>query len=232
VRGQGITTDGESFYFSWNLGLTKTDLTGKNIRKQNLIAIPPTLLLKGCSHIGGISYYDGKIYCAIEDSKVFENLYLAVYDAKTLRLLQYKAVVLEDHEFGIPWCAADQDTGLVYSARRDRITTLNVYDPDTLERTDYLELEAPVHKVQGGEVRDGVLYLAVSREEQAIFAVRLATGQVRKVFGRFLGGAEGEGITILPMENGAFFHVLDVGENKVNVHLRSYAFDPASLVWD
>jgi len=25
--------------------------------------------------------------------------------------------------------------------------------------------------------------------------------------------------------------VLDVGANKVNVHLRAYAFDPASLAW-
>ena len=231
VRGQGVTTDGESFYFSWNFGLTKTDLTGKKILRQNLIAIPPALLLKGCSHIGGIGYYDGRIYCPIEDSSVFENLYIGVYDAKTLKLIQYKAVAPEDHAYGIPWCAVDPATGLVYSARRDQITTLNVYDPDTLELVDYLELDAPVHKVQGGEVYDGVLYLAVSREEQAIFAVKLSTGQVQKVFGRFLGGAEGEGITILPMAGGAFFHVLDVGENKVNVHLRSYAFDPASLQW-
>lgn len=231
VRGQGVTTDGQNFYFSWNLGLTKTDLTGKRTLRQNLIAIPPALLLQGCSHIGGISYHDGKIYCPIEDSQVFGHLYIAVYDAKTLRLLQYKAVPLEDHEFGIPWCAADPATGRVYSARRDHITTLNVYDPDTLELVDRFEIDAPVHKVQGGEVRDGVLYLAVSREEQAIFAVNLATGQVQKVFGRFLGGAEGEGITILPTADGAFFHVLDVGELGVNVHLRSYAFDPASLVW-
>ena len=231
VRGQGVTTDGEYFYFSWNYGLTKTDLSGVKVVKENLIAIPPALLLKGCKHIGGIGYYDGKLYCPIEDSKVFENLYIAVYDARTLKLIQYKAVPLEAHEFGIPWCAVDPGTGLVYSARRDNITELNIYDPGTLEMTGTLQLNAPVHKVQGGEVYDGVLYLSVSREEQAIFAVHLATGRVRKVFGRNLGGAEGEGMTILPTENGAFFHVLDVGANKVNVHLRAYAFDPASLVW-
>jgi len=232
VRGQGVTTDGEAFYFSWNYGITKTDLTGVNIVKLNLIAIPPALLLKGCSHIGGIGYYDGRIYCPIEDSKVFENLYIAVYDARTLKLIKYKAAALEDHEFGIPWCAVDPDTGFVYSARRDHITTLNRYDPDTLELVDYFEIDTPVHKVQGGEVHNGILYLTISREDQAIYAVNLSTGQVQKVFGRFLGGAEGEGITILPMENGAFFHALDVGENKVNVHLRSYSFDPESLIWE
>jgi len=231
VRGQGVTTDGESFYFSWNYGLTKTDLTGVKITRQNLIAIPPALLLKGCKHIGGIGYYGGRLYCPIEDSKVFENLYIAVYDAKTLKLIKYKAVPLEAHEFGIPWCAADPATGLLYSARRDHITTLNVYDAETLELVDHLQLDAPVHKVQGGEAHDGILYLSVSREEQAIFAIHLKSGRVQKVFGRFLGGAEGEGMTILPMDNGAFFHVLDVGAKKVNVHLRAYAFDPAGLQW-
>lgn len=231
LRGQGMTTDGDSFYFSWFLGLTKTELDGSTITKQNLIAIPPALLLKGCSHIGGISYYDGKIYCPIEDSKVFENLYLGSYDAKTLKLIDYKAVALEDHENGIPWCAADPATGKIYSARRDHITTLNIYDPDTLELTGYLKLDAPVHKVQGGEVHNGILYLAVSREEQAIFAVNLKTGQVQKVFGRFLGDAEGEGLTILPQSDGAFFHVLDVGALGVNVHLRAYGFDPGTLKW-
>ena len=231
VRGQGVTNDGKNLYFSWNFGLTKTDLSGTKILKQNLVAIPFELLLKGCSHIGGIGYYDGRIFCTMEDSKVFENLYIASFDAKNLKLIKYKAVPLEDHEFGIPWCAVDPATGYVYSARRDRITTLNIYDPDTLELIDYLELDAPVHKAQGGEVHDGVLYLSMQREEQAIYAIHLATGQVQKVFDRFLGGAEGEGMTILPMANGAFFHALDVGELGVNVHLRSYAFDPASLVW-
>ena len=231
VRGQGVTNDGENFYFSWNLGLTKTDLTGKKILRQNLIAIPPALLLKGCIHIGGISCYDGKIYCPIEDSKVFKNLYIAVFDAKTLKRIKYKAVPLEDHEFGIPWCAVDQETGLVYSARRDRITTLNIYDAETLDLVDRLQLDTPVHKVQGGEAHGGVLYLSMQREEQAIYAVNLSTGQVQKVFGRFLGGAEGEGMTILPREDGSFFHVLDVGKLGVNVHLRSYAFNPASLTW-
>jgi len=200
TRAQGITTDGEHLFFSENYGLVKTDLTGENIVKTNLIAIPPALLLKGCKHIGGITYYDGKIYCPIEDSKVFENLYIAVFDAETLKLVKYETVPLEAHEYGIPWCVADKATGLLYSARRDHITTINIYDSDTLELIDYLEIDMPIHKIQGGEVYGGVLYLSVSREGQSIFAVNLATGQVQKIFDRNLGEeVEGEGMTIIRM---------------------------------
>lgn len=236
VRGQGMTTDSEYFYYSGTFGLLKTELDGKEIVTSNLFAIPPELLLKGCRHIGGISYYNGKLYCPIEDSKVFENLYIAVYDAETLDLIHYAPVPLEKHEKGIPWCVVDKDTGLVYSARRDHITSLNIYDSNTLEFLYELPLDVKegesVHKIQGGEIHDGVLYLSASREQQAIFAIKLETGQAMKLIDRNLtDGTEGEGLTILQTENGAFFHVLDIGPLFLNVHLRSYAFDPATLEW-
>ncbi len=232
IRAQGITTDGEHFFFSENYGLIKTELNGLDIVAKNLIAIPKELLDLGCKHIGGISYYNGRVYVSIEDSKVFEHLYLAMFDAETLELIKYEAVPLEDHENGIPWVAVDKDTGILYSARRDHITTLNMYDAETLKPIDKFEIDAPVHKVQGAEIHNGVIYMSVSRDDQAIYAANLATGQVQKVISRNLAGeTEGEGMTILPTENGAFFHVLDIGDMRINVHLRSYAFDPDSLVW-
>ncbi len=233
IRAQGIADDEESYYFSWNFGLTKTSLDGRTIEAQNLIAIPPRLIAQGCVHIGGITYYDGKVYAPIEDSKVFEHLYIATYDSETLALIDTYPLPLENHENGVPWCAADPDKGVIYSARRDHITTLNVYDAETLALIDTIELSAPVHKVQGGQVYEGVLYLSVSRDEHAIFAVKLSTGEVQKVFDRnLLDGVEGEGMTILKTPDGAFFHVLDIGKDVVTVNLRNYAFDPASLQWN
>jgi len=229
VHAQGVTTDGEHLYFGWNFGVTKTDLTGKNIQKIRLI--PLALLRKGVDHIGGISYYDGKIYCAMEDSGSFENLYIGVYDAKTLKHIKHRAVPLEAHEYGIPWVAADRETGLLYSARRDQFTALNIYDAESLDLVGTLALNAPLPKIQGGEVHKGVLYVADGREAQAIYAINLATGQVQKLFDRYVPGGKGQGMTILPMANGAFFHVLDEDSPHVSIHLRSYAFDPASLSW-
>ncbi|HOO25288.1 MAG TPA: hypothetical protein PKW24_01600 [Clostridiales bacterium] len=231
-RSQGVTTDGEYYYFSSNFFLIKTELDAVTQVASNYFAIPPHLLAKGCKHIGGITYYDGKIYAPVEDSKVFENLYICVYDAKTLRYLFSKAVPLEYHENGIPWCAADPEKGLIYSAGRDHITSVNAYDAKTLNFVEKIDFEAPVHKVQGGEMYKGILYLSISRDDHAVFAVDLNRGKVRKAFSRnLLDGAEGEGMTILPRPDGSLFHVLDISESKLAVHFRHYDFNPDSIVW-
>lgn len=108
-RAQGVTTDGEYFYFSWNFGLLKTELDGRTTVVRNTFAIPPSLIAKGCKHIGGITYYNGMIYAPVEDSKVFENLYIMRFDALTLKLIDFFALPLEHHENGVPWCVADPD---------------------------------------------------------------------------------------------------------------------------
>lgn len=233
MRCQGITTDGNFYYFSMNYGLTKTELDGTTVVKQNLIAIPSELLKLGCKHIGGITYSDEKIYVTIEDSKVFENLYLAVFDANTLELIKYKAMPNEHHENGAPWCVADTENGYLYSARRDHIEELVVYDINTLEFIKTIKLSGTAHKIQGGEIYKGVLYLSASRQAQSIFAVKISTGEVQRVLDRNLvDGTEGEGMTIFPTPDGALFHVLDIGSIRVGTNLRHYAFDEDSIKWN
>ncbi|HZK39429.1 MAG TPA: hypothetical protein VFD23_04680 [Clostridia bacterium] len=232
LRAQGMANDGENFYFSGNFGLIKTDLDVLTVQKANYLAIPPKLLVVGCKHIGGITYYDGKIYAPIEDSKVFENLYICTYDAKTLKFIAAYPLPLEKHENGVPWCVADPDKGYIYSARRDHITSINVYDATTMEFVKTIELNAPVHKVQGGDMYRGVLYLSISRDDQAVFAIKLETGEVQKAFARNLAdGAEGEGMTILPTPDGALFHVQDLAKDFLAGHVRHYAFDVDSIDW-
>lgn len=231
-RGQGITTDGEHYYFSYNFGIMKTKLDAKTVVCQRAIAIPAKLLLKGCDHIGGISYANGYIYATTEDSKVFENLYMLKFDAETLECVDYKELPAQHHENGAPWCVADPEKNVVYSARRDHIEQINVYDAQTLAFKEVINLDAPVHKVQGGEMYNGILYLSVSRGSQSVFAVNLKTGEVLTAIERNLTeGSEGEGMTILPTADGALFHVLDIGSVRVGVHLRHYAFDTGSLKW-
>lgn len=233
VRAQGIANDGESFYFSSNFGLIKTALDGVTMQAANYLAIPPKLLLLGCKHIGGITYYDGKIYAPIEDSKVFENLYICTYDAETLKFIAAYPLPLDKHENGVPWCVADPGKGYIYSARRDHITSINVYDAETMAFIKTIELNAPVHKVQGGDMYRGILYLSISRDDQAVFAVNLETGEVQKAFARNLAdGAEGEGMTIIPTPDGALFHVQDLAKDYLAAHLRHYAFDVDSIDWE
>lgn len=232
LRAQGMTTDGEAFIFSSNYGLIRTELDAKTVIAQRIIAIPPALLALGCKHIGGITYYNGKIYAPIEDSKVFKNLYITTFDAKTLEHIESFALPVEEHENGVPWCVADPEKGVIYSAGRDHITKINVYDAETLEFLGSKQLETSVHKVQGGEMFEGILYLSVSREEQAVFALDIESGKVRKAFARNLvEGSEGEGMTILPFEDGSLFHVMDIAKIRLGTHLRHYDFDPAAIEW-
>lgn len=229
-HAQGITTDGEYYYFSSNTGLLKTELDAETVVKLNPLAIPAKLMLEGCNHLGGISYYNGKIYATTEDSGRFNHLYLIAYDSETLKAVNYKALPLEKHENGAPWCAVDKETGIVYSARRDRFEELNAYNADTLEYMYSVPVTGQPHKIQGGEIYNGILYCSASRQNQAVFAVELSSGKGKLLFERNLAdGAEGEGLTILPGEDGAFFRILDIPPLRLGVNLRSYAFDPETI---
>lgn len=229
-HAQGITTDGEYYYFSSNTGLLKTELDAETMVKLNPLAIPARLMLEGCDHLGGISYYNGKIYATTEDSGRFNHLYLIAYDCETLKAVNYKALPLEKHENGAPWCAVDKETGIVYSARRDRFEELNAYNADTLEYMYSVPVTGQPHKIQGGEIYNGILYCSASRQNQAVFAVELSSGKGKLLFERNLAdGAEGEGLTILPGEDGAFFRILDIPPLRLGVNLRSYAFNPESI---
>ena len=67
--GQGITTDGEYYYTSGSLtalsiaGLSKYDAETMELVARNFDAIPSEYRDNyGTDHIGGISYYNNKIY--------------------------------------------------------------------------------------------------------------------------------------------------------------------------
>jgi len=232
TRAQGVTNDGKSYYFSFNFGIIKTALDGVTMQATNYLAIPPKLLLLGDKHIGGITYYNGKIYAPIEDSKVFQHLYICTYDAATLKFIAAYALPLENQEFGVPWCVADPVNGYIYSARRDDVTTINCYDPETLQLVKTIEINTPISKIQGGDMYKGILYVSVSREDQGVYAVNLKTGEVKEAFARNLvDGTEGEGMTIVPTPDGALFHVQDLAKNNLGMHLRNYAFDVNSIDW-
>ncbi|NLA77513.1 MAG: glutaminyl-peptide cyclotransferase [Clostridiales bacterium] len=233
LRGQGVTNDGEHYIFSSNYGLTKTELDGMTVVKSDVVSIPQELLDLGCKHIGGISCANGVIYAPIEDSKVFQNLYIAKYDSDTLECLGYTALPLDKHARGVPWCVADAENGVVYSARCENIEELNVYDIDTLAFIKTIPVTKSIDNIQGGEMHDGVLYVSVSHELQSVYAINVATGEVQVAFDRnLIEGCEGEGMTILPTEDGALFHVLDISDVRIAVNFRHYDFDPASIEWE
>ena len=84
VSSLGVTHDGEYFYFSGNKNLGKADMESGEIFLINTNPIPEELQDKGCNHIGGLSYYNGYIYAAVEDGPDYLNSFIVLYDAESL----------------------------------------------------------------------------------------------------------------------------------------------------
>lgn len=224
-RGQGCTTDGEHFYFSGNFFLTKTTLDAGETLEKNIMAIPAPLLAKGCNHIGGISYHDGKIYAGVEDGSDYLNPYIVVYDAETLKYIEYFRMPWELHVDGIPWCAVDAPRGYLYTAEWSNAKQLNVFDLETMELVKTVPLSMELDRIQGAEMFDGKLYCSqdTKADGKKIFVVDPDTGEASLLFTRNVGAdTEAEGMTVLPTEDGPVFCVMDLGATRTNMIFRRY----------
>ena len=93
VMGQGITTDGEYYYTSGSLAAINTTALAKftvddmSMVKARLNPLPDICEKRGNNHIGGISYYNGKIYASVEGGDT-QWACIVVFDADTLRAAQ------------------------------------------------------------------------------------------------------------------------------------------------
>ncbi len=231
--GQGITTDGEYFYTSGSLtglglaGLAKWDAETMELVCKNDKPIPEYYKdLYGSDHVGGISYYDGKIYAAVENEA--EDFPLVVtYDAETLEELEIYKLPKTDLPDGIPWCAVDGDNGYLYCSPFNETDYILAFDLETMEFSHMIGLSKTVYRIQGGEVYEGVLYLSYDVEnsnDDKILTVDIGTGEVDSLCTRSLpsmAGNEAEGVTVFPMEDGSLIHVLDY-DKTVGVYIRHY----------
>ncbi len=227
VSSQGVTNDGEFFYFSGNNNLGKADIETGEIFLINASPIPKELKDKGCNHIGGLSYYNGYIYAAIEDGPDYLNSFIALYDAETLK---YSGICYElPHELhieGVPWCAIDVEKGYLYTAEWSNAAVLNIFNLEDMSLVKTLPLSEKIDRIQGAEMFDGKLYMSCDEEndKKRIFSLDVETGVVEEVFARNIGkGFEAEGMTIYTDENNEpVFCVLDRGERRKSSNLTFY----------
>lgn len=226
-RSQDAATDGEHFYFSSKSTLLKTQLDGKTHITLNLFALPEQLQEDyGSAHIGGISYYNGKLYAGVEDSKVWEHPLVVVYNAETLEFEgEFYALDPSIHTRGMPWVSVDPQSGLLYTMDHS-VSPAALYVYDTADNMSFVRsvpLSQPVERVQGADFFEGMLYGATQDATQAIYQIHPADGTVTKLIDRNLAsGSEGEGMTVLPMEDGTVFHALDLGPIFINAVFRHY----------
>ena len=227
VTSQGVTNDGEYFYFSGTKNLGKADMETGEVFLVSSNAIPEELEEKGCNHIGGLSYYNGYVYAAIEDGPDYNNSFIALYDAETLEYSGvYYEVPHELHLEGVPWCAIDVERGYLYTAEWSNATVLNVFDLETLELVKLVPLSQPIDRIQGAEIFNGVLYMSCDEEndQKRIFSLDVETGEVNVLFTRNVGKQfEAEDMTVFADENGdPVFAVLDRGERRMSTNLTFY----------
>lgn len=230
---QGITNDGEYFYctgartYTGFNGIAKISVKTGEVIMKNRDAMPSEMKKQLFNHLGGCSWYGGKIYVAVED--LFrKHPAVAVFDAETLEFTgQYKVLGEEIQPDGnLSWCAADREKGVLYTGISRGGDFVNVLDIETLEFIERKSLETSFHRVQGAEVYDGILYISCNDTtgKKHVYSADPETGKVETVLERSAAtiSTEAEGITILPTEDGAFFHVVDVVGMTVGI-IRHYS---------
>lgn len=237
-RSQGVTTDGESWIFSGKTSLVRVSLDNKEILALNKDAIPTAFSEQyGSAHIGGISFANGYVYAAIEDSKVWENPIVALFDAQTLEF-SGRYVLLpgkgSDSEYaltrGVPWVTCDPENGCFYVGECRNTKALYAFNLETFAYIKTIPLQTEVDRIQGAEMYNGRLYAATNDATRAVYRISLRTGEVVKYFDRIMYqpklienfGGEGEDITVLPMADGTVFHALHIGAMFIDANLRHY----------
>lgn len=227
MSSQGVTNDGKYFYFSGTKNLGKADMESGEIFLINTDPIPEELKEKGCNHIGGLSYYDGYIYAAVEDGPDYLNSFIVLYDAETLEFSgKYYALPYNLHIDGVPWCAVDVEKNYLYTAEWTKATVLNVFSLDDMKLVKTVPLSEPIDRIQGAEMFNGKLYMSCDEENdmKRVFTLDVETGKVNVCFTRNIGkGFEAEGLTVFADEKGEpVICVLDRGERRKSSNLTLY----------
>ena len=221
ASAQGITNDGRYYYCTGTVlalgfhGLSKIDMQTGEVLVKRTEYLPKALADKGFHHYGGCTYFEGKLYVAVED-KDSTHPCIAVFSADTLAFTgEYKILGPEIQPNGnLPWCAADKDNRLLYTGYFNHCDHINVFHIDTLEFIRHIPISRVVEHTQGGEMWGGKIYISChdTWPKKHIFSIDPATGETTLVMERDAGKnlVESEGITICPMADGSFFHQLDV----------------------
>lgn len=234
LMSQGITTDGEYFYTAGSIaaldlvGMAKWTVDDFEKVIYTHTAIPEEIKEKyNSDHIGGISYYDGKIYAPTEDDTDTYNLIL-IFDAETLEFTgEYYDLGTEYLDDGIPYCAVDGENGYLYTSQFHETDCILAYNLDDMSFSHKIMLSEPIDRIQGAEYYDGLLYMSYDVEGSAtekVQTVDVKTGKVQTLFERTVSGRdhEAEGLTVYPMDDGSFIHIADY-DKLISVSIRHYS---------
>lgn len=218
-RSQGIASDGNSIFFSWNLGLSRTEIDDTSIilADNTTAAIPPDLAASNHNHIGDIDVADGIIYAPIEDGPAYAEPWVVLYDAETLQPTGQRYLLDEaTQRGGVPWIAVDEPRGVAYTMEWNDTGRLFVHRLSDFALIDIVELGSPVTRIQGAKVFRGNLY--ASRDNgrwKSVLAINPENGHVTYLFDRNLGDDyEAEGIAFVRRPSGTMMLTTGIHEGS------------------
>lgn len=215
-RGQGVATDGTSWFFSSTNHLQRTNQAFES-QVDNAQPIPTAIAQEGGNHIGDIDVYDGLLYAPIEDGSAYLHPYIVTYDADTLQPTG-KSYALPQNLLteGVPWVAVDGPRKRVYTAEWDPTERINIFDLENdLALVKTLELTTAIGRIQGAKVFDGEMYATSDNDEKSIYKIDLDTGTVIKLFALGTTGSEVEGLALTEEADGPHVHIENVVIPKV-----------------
>lgn len=240
-RSQGIATDGNQWFFSWQYGLERADQSFTSVQRNSSFTppgavtpgIPLNLLAQGLNHIGDIDYYNGKLYVSLDSTSGYTKPHIAIFNAADL---SYTGVSYEIT--GSPanpkkdvasWFAVDAARGLGYGKEYQNGNTLNVYNLDDWSFLRTITLDTNTKSIQGAKVYGDWLYMTSDNDAQSVYRANLLTGAVEEIFQlpKPDGDREVEGIALLDNGKGGVDLFIELivdparsGQNPTNDLLR------------
>ena len=212
---QGLAKAPTGWVFSTNNVLFTTD-DGFTITAKHDVAIPPEWAAQGFDHIGDVDVAGGIIYAPVEQPDYSKNRQAMLrYDLTTLAYLD-GVPVTQSHN---SWVSVDADAQVAYSMNAFSDQAVVRYDlSDGWKSLDPIPLDLAVGNVQGGDVRDGFLWLSTDDATDEVYRVDLQSGHVVALgsVGHIDGEGEGIDATVLPSGD---LHVLTVDVHVVPVRL-------------
>ena len=233
---KGLTNDGKYYYTSGSVSfakytaLAKYEIDTLKRVKYKVFPVNWDLIKKGYDNIGGLSYYDGKIYAAMESKSGKASPCIAVFDAESLSYETSYDLPASWFPQGITWVAVDRDSGILYTCAWPSATTIHSFKVDaTMAHVGEIDVSgsATLDRICGGEVYQGELYLSQDMESSRIdnvVRVALENGESEVFFTRDCGRSDGVAgdITVYRKRDGSMFHICDYN-GIIGVYLRSYS---------
>lgn len=223
ARGQGMTTDGVSWYFSGTRSLEVADarFATRRLRRHAIVRKlwrPSPLSPIGLNHIGDIDTADGLLYIPLDSSHVdpgtgksYAHPAVAIYRARDLHYTGrvYPLKPPRGTDDVASWVAVDAAAGRAYAMAYDHATALAEYDLRDFTFRRYIPLSRPVDQAQGGKILNGWIYFATDADDKALVRASLATGAVETVGALRSGGdQEIEGLSFRHTAAGPVLYVL------------------------